>query len=68
VIVTFLMSCGDNDPFGEDAAVELIGTTTVLDIGGDKAAVLITAAELVDGGEAIYLTCRVPDEIAARIQ
>jgi hypothetical protein len=68
VIVTFLMSCGDNERFDEDAAVNLIGTVTVLDIGGDKTAVLITAAELVDGGEAIYLTCRVPDEIAARIQ
>jgi hypothetical protein len=68
MIVTFLMSCGENERFDEAAAVNLVGATTVLDIGGDKAAVLITAAELVEGGEAIYLTCRVPDEIAARIQ
>jgi hypothetical protein len=66
-IVTFRMPAPEGTLWDKESAGALIGETTILEMAGHRSVVVVTDVAIADDGEALLITARVPDEIAAHI-
>jgi hypothetical protein len=61
------MPAAEDECWNEETAGALIGAASVLEIAGHRLLVIILTVEIVEEGEAVLVTTRVPEEIAANI-